>query len=71
MPSNLLIHAYVALAALAPASTVSGHAHPAHVAHAPKPARHVTHGTPLAVMRSTTRVRAGRASDGHVTLGLV
>jgi hypothetical protein len=56
MPSNLFIHAYVALAALAPASTVSGNTHPAHVAHAPKPAHHVARG--------------GRANDGQVTLSL-
>ncbi len=72
MPSNLLLHAYVALAALAPASTVSGQLHPAHVAHVPKPARHTTaQGVPPAVTRMTARVRAGRTDDGQVTLSLV
>jgi hypothetical protein len=72
MASNILLaHAYLALAALTPASTVSGHVHPAHVARAPQPARHVAHGMPLAVTRSSARVRAGRASDGRVTLSLV
>jgi hypothetical protein len=72
MASNILLaHTYLALAALAPASTISGHVHPAHATRAPQPARHVTHGMPLAVTRSSTRVRAGRTSDGQVTLSLV
>jgi hypothetical protein len=73
MPSTaLLAHAYVALAALTPASTVAGTVHPAHAARAPRPAHRVAHATaPLAVTRASARVRAGRASGGQVTLTLV
>lgn len=68
MPSNVILaNASIALAALAPTSTVAGTVHPAHAARVPRPARHVAHVTPpLAV----TRLRAGRASGGQVTLTL-
>jgi hypothetical protein len=72
MPTNVLLaNAYIVLAALAPTSTVAGNVHPAHAARAPRPARHVAHVTPpLAVTRPASRLRAGRASGGQVTLTL-
>jgi hypothetical protein len=75
MPSNVLLaNAYIMLAALAPTSTAAAAAnvHPAHAVRAPRPARHVAHvAPPLAVTRSSARLRAERASGGEVTLTLV
>jgi hypothetical protein len=74
MPSNILLaNAYIVLAALAPTSTAAAaDVHPAHAMRAPRPARHVAHvPQPLAVTRSSARLRAERASGGEVTLTLV